>query len=96
VTVVELALGCAPETIELFADQHYHVADAGVRSQYRERPSETCGSQVLDLGGNNFVPAMPARTTRALDPPGAYRSPLDTGQESRSLLRRRATRLASS
>jgi hypothetical protein len=53
-------------------------------------------SRVLDLDSNNFVPAMPARTTRALDPPGAYRSSMDTGQESGSLLRRRATRLASS
>jgi FkbM family methyltransferase len=34
VTVVELALGREPGTVELFADRRYHPADAGVRSQY--------------------------------------------------------------
>jgi FkbM family methyltransferase len=34
VRVVELALGREPGTVELFADQQYHLADAGVRSQY--------------------------------------------------------------
>jgi FkbM family methyltransferase len=34
VTVVELALGREPGTVELFADARYDPADAGVRSQY--------------------------------------------------------------
>jgi FkbM family methyltransferase len=34
ITVAEIALGREPGTVELFADSHYHVADAGVRSQY--------------------------------------------------------------
>jgi FkbM family methyltransferase len=34
VTVIELALGRGPATVELFTDPRYDLADAGVRSQY--------------------------------------------------------------